>query len=319
MSVRITPPAEFGLRPEAPLAPLTTLAIGGNSRWLLELRDPGLLDTAWNWARSQGLPVLFLGAGSNVLFSDAGYDGLVIRNRLRGRERAGNEVRVSGGEDLGETIRWVNRLGLAGMERLYGIPGTVAGAVVGNAGAYGQEIGDRIREVSFWSPEQGVTTLPASDLDFRYRHSRFKERREWFLLSCTLALEAASEPLQPVSDQILATRLAKYPVGLKCPGSFFKNVIADELDPQGLSRIPEDFIFYGKIPAGKLLDEVGARGRRMGGALIASHHANLFVNEEGAASRDMLALARKYSNRVREKFDIELEPEILIVSPNQWR
>ena len=318
MPVRITPPAELCLRPEAPLAPLTTLAIGGSGRWLLELRDPGLLDSAWNWARRQGLQVLFLGAGSNVLFSDAGYTGLVIRNRLHGRERAGNEIRVSGGEDLGETIRWVNRLGLGGMERLYGIPGTVAGAVVGNAGAYGQEIGDRIRQVSFWSPEEGVRTLPSSALDFRYRHSLFKERREWFMLSCTLALEPASEPLQPVSDKILATRLAKYPVGLKCPGSFFKNVIAAELDPEVLSRIPEDFIFYGKIPAGKLLDEVGARGRRIGGALIASHHANLFVNEEGAASRDMLALAREYSNRVRERFEIELEPEILIVSPNQW-
>ena len=231
---------------------------------------------------------------------------------------AGNEVRVSGGEDLGETIRWVNGLGLAGMERLYGIPGTLAGAVVGNAGAYGQEIGNRIREVSFWSPKEGVRTLPASDLDFRYRHSLFKERRDWFMLSCTLALEPASEPLQPVSDEILATRLAKYPAGLKCPGSFFKNVIAKELDPEVLSRIPTDFIFYGKIPAGKLLDQVGARGRRLGGALIAPHHANLFVNEEGAASRDMLALARKYSIRVRERFDIELEPEILIVSPNQW-
>ncbi len=318
MTVRITPSAELGLRREAPLAPLTTLAIGGNSRWLLELRDPDQLDSAWSWARREGLPVLFLGAGSNVLFSDSGYEGLVVRNRLRGRERAGNEIRVSGGEDLAETIRWVNRLGLAGMERLYGIPGTVAGAVVGNAGAYGQEIGDRIREVSFWSPEEGVTAVPASALDLRYRHSRFKERREWFMLSCTLALDPAPEPLQPVSDRILATRLAKYAVGLKCPGSFFKNVLADELDPEVLSRIPEDFIFYRKIPAGKLLDEVGARGQRVGGALIASHHANLFVNEEGAASRDMLALARKYSNRVRERFNIELEPEILIVSPNQW-
>ena len=308
----------LGLRSEAPLAPLTTLAIGGRSRWLLELSDPDQLDSAWRWARRRGLPVLFLGAGSNVLFADAGYEGLVIRNRLRGRERAGTEIRVSGGEDLGETIRWANRLGLSGMERLYGIPGTLAGAVVGNAGAYGQEIGDRIREVSFWTPEEGVRTLPASGLDFRYRHSLFKERRDWFLLSCTLVLEPAPEPLQPVSDEILATRLAKYPVGLKCPGSFFKNVIAAELEPEILSRIPADFIFYGKIPAGKLLDEVGARGRRIGGALIAPHHANLFVNEEGAASRDMLALARKYSNRVRERYDIELEPEILIVSPNQW-
>ena len=80
------------------------------------------------------------------------------------------------------------------------------------------------------------------------------------MLSCTLVLEPASEPLQPVSDKILATRLAKYPVDLKCPGSFFKNVIAAELEPEILSRIPADFILYGKIPAGKLLDEVGARG-----------------------------------------------------------
>jgi UDP-N-acetylenolpyruvoylglucosamine reductase len=198
------------------------------------------------------------------------------------------------------------------MERLYGIPGTVAGALVGNAGAYGQQIGESVLEVSIWSNHQ-VQVLPAGDLDLRYRNSLFQRQRDWFILKCRLRLRKSSEPLQEISDEILTKRLVKYPQGLKCPGSFFKNLNLDEVPKTALEKIPEDFIMFGKIPAGKLLEAVGANGVRRGNAQFADYHGNLIVNLGQATSQDILTLADEYAGRVWEHFRIRLEPEILIL------
>ena len=294
------------------------MAVGGQSRWFADIHDTDSLARAYRWAEAQGLPIFFLGEGSNVLFSDREFPGLVLRNRTAGRDHSGNEVRVAGGENLGELIRWANRQQLAGLERMYGIPGTVAGALVGNAGAYGQEICESVIEVTVWSPDGNVRILSASALEFDYRHSIFKNRRNWFILECTLNLEPSREKLQEVSDSIVQTRLAKYPVGLKCPGSFFKNVVYAELSDPVRSGIPLDFIQYGKIPAGKLLEVVGAKGARSGDAFIADHHANLLVNGKNATSKDIVTLADKYANRVLQRFHLALEPEIFIMDDQEW-
>ncbi len=299
------------------LSKVTTLCVGGSCHWFAEVSDQQQLEKAWISAREQSLPVLFLGDGSNVLFSDDGFPGLVLRNRILGIERSGNEVQVGGGEDLGRLIGWLNRQGLGGMERIYGVPGTLAGAVVGNAGAYGQEIRDLIVEASVWTPQE-VHTLLARDLGFRYRHSVFKERRDWFLLSCTLRLKPSQEDLQQISKEILERRQVKYPPGLKCPGSFFKNIVAADLAQEVLQRIPQDFVQMGKIPAGKLLEAVGAKSAACGDALVADYHTNLIVNRGHATCRDILCLADEYAGRVWESFGIRLEPEILIVDDHIW-
>lgn len=299
------------------LAERTTLRAGGACEWLVEVERSEQLDQVYQWARRENLPVLFLGEGSNVLFSDLGFRGLILRNRMGGRERCGNEVRVGGGENLGKLISWLNDQQLAGLERMYGIPGTVAGAVVGNAGAYGQEIEDTVVEILVWTAE-GVRSLSPQEAQFRYRHSVFKERREWFILTCTLRLHPGSDNLRKISEEILLKRLVKYPAGLRCPGSFFKNIVAAELSRQSLQAIPSDFIQFGKIPAGKLLEAMGAKGARQGDAKIADHHANLLINCGGARSADLLQLANEYAGRVLERFGIRLEPEILIVDQRTW-
>ncbi len=300
------------VRENVSLQPLTTMEVGGPARFLVSVSTAEEFVWARRWARERELPVLFLGEGSNVLPDDAGYPGLVIQNRILGTDREGSQVRVGGGENLIRFIRWLNRQGLAGMERMYGIPGTVAGAIVGNAGAYGQEICERVVEVRAWTPD-GELCLSRDELDFRYRHSVFKDRREWFLFDCCLRLEPNSGNLQAVSDTILEKRLEKYPPGLRCPGSFFKNVLAGELSASVREGLPPGFFLHGKIPAGKLLEAVGANGERLGGAEIASYHGNLVVNREGASSREIRKLAFDYAERVRHRFGIRLEPEILIL------
>ncbi|RPJ60021.1 MAG: UDP-N-acetylmuramate dehydrogenase [Acidobacteria bacterium] len=305
--------AELNLIPRVSLAELTTIRVGGAADWFTRVYAVEQLARAVAWATDRHLPFLFLGEGSNVLFPDSGFRGLVIKNRLVGFEHYADEVQVAGGENLGEVIQRLSRLHLAGLECMYGIPGTIAGAIVGNAGAYGQEIRDCIVEVSAWSPAGGVQAFDREAMQFSYRHSLLKDRRDLFVLSCRLRLRPSQENLAARSDEILRKRLAKYPIGLRCPGSFFKNILVSQLSPEVLAGIPTDFIQYGKIPAGRLLEEVGAKGASRGDALIAEYHGNLLINRRLASSRDVLALASEYAQRVWDRFQVLLEPEILVV------
>ncbi|MEE2822700.1 MAG: UDP-N-acetylmuramate dehydrogenase [Acidobacteriota bacterium] len=291
---------------------MSTLKVGGIAEWFTQVNQLQQLQQAQAWAKQEGLPIFYLGDGSNVLFPDGSWPGLVIQNGIKGRQqKSSTEVQLCGGENLQNIVCWLNDLGLAGMECLYGIPGTLAGALVGNAGAYGQQLSDAVVEVSFWSGDQ-IEVLSSSELDFGYRHSIFKTHREWFILNCQMRLTESIEPLQDVSGEILSRRLKKYPVGLKCPGSFFKNISIHQVPQKILEKIPEDLIMFDKIPAGKLLEAVGANGMRRGDAQFASYHGNLIINLDKATSQDILLLAREYAEQVWNRFSIRLEPEIFI-------
>jgi UDP-N-acetylmuramate dehydrogenase len=303
------------LVPDVPLASRTTMGIGGEARWFAEIGDAGQLPPLIRHACREGLPWFFLGEGSNVLFPDEGFPGLVIQNRILGRERQGVEVEAGGGENLGELITWLNRQGLGGLERMFGIPGSVAGAVIGNAGASGQEIGDRVLEITFHTG-RSVESIRGAAAGFRYRHSSFKNHQHWFIMKITLLLHQTGEDLIGISKSILAKRLLKYPQGLKCPGSFFKNVQVENLPQEIMGRIPGDFAQFGKIPAGKLIQSVGACGASRGDAEVASYHGNLIINRGKATSGDVLALAADCAERVWGRYGIRLEPEIRIVGDN---
>ena len=132
-------------------------------------------------------------------------------------------------------------------------------------------------------------------------------------MSCLLELTPDGNELQATSDQISAEREKKYPPGLLCPGSFFKNVPVDQLSREARRRIPKDFILFGKVAAGELLESVGANGSSRGDARIADYHGNLFFNDGKASFREMLQLAEQYRKLVRKKFRVDLEPEILSV------
>jgi UDP-N-acetylmuramate dehydrogenase len=291
--------------------------VGGTCRHYVEVATLTHYQQVMAQARRLRLAPLVIGEGSNLLFSDHGFDGLVIRNRIGGLKRDGKRVEIGGGESLGKVIRWLNRNGLSGLERMYGIPGTVAGAIVGNAGAYGQEIGDVVTDVDIWADGRKLT-VAGEDLDLRYRHSRFKTAPNWFLVSCRLQLEKSGNDLQSISDEILAKRRVKYPQALRCPGSFFKNIVLKNLPNSVRQKIPDSFEIAGKVPAGKLLEAVGAKGARRGDAQFADYHGNLLVNLGRATSDDILGLANEYAGRVLDRFGIHLEPEILIIDDREW-
>ena len=295
-----------------PLRDFSTLQIGGPCSYFTSISTLEDWIAAIRWSRKRNIRLLIIGEGSNLLFPDSGFPGLVARNEIGGLTREGVEIEVGGGKNLGEVIRFLNQQGLEGMERMYGIPGTVAGAVVGNAGAYGQEISDHITEVDVWAGDV-LRTFTRNELGFAYRSSRFKTEPDWFASRLRFKFQKSGSDLQAMSDVILARRSEKYPPGLKCPGSFFKNVLVEQLTPEQLRNIPKGFIQFGKIPAGRLLEFVGAKGASRGMACFADYHANLVLNRGGATASDILNLADEYSGRVRERFGIQLEPEIQII------
>lgn len=301
-----------GYRENVSLRDFSTLEIGGPCRYFASLRSLNDWIAALQWARDRSIHLLVIGEGSNILFPDSGFRGLVARNEIKEMTLEGTLVEVGGGKNLGELIRFLNQRGLAGMERMYGIPGTVAGAVVGNAGAYGQEISDCLTEVDVWTGDR-LETLPRDDLRFFYRSSLFKTKPEWFIVRCRFKLRTSKSDLQAISDAIIARRSEKYPPSLRCPGSYFKNVLVQQLTPDQLRKIPRGFIQFGKIPAGRLLESVGAKGASRGQASFATYHANLIINRGGATASDIVGLAQEYSGRVQNLFGVQLEPEIQII------
>jgi UDP-N-acetylmuramate dehydrogenase len=295
------------------LAPFTSLGVGGPARAIARVRTSEEVTPLLDWARGEGLPFFVLGSGTNVLVPDAGFPGLVVKIEACGIECFATEIVAGAGEELAEVVRVANGLGLAGLERMYGIPGTIGGAVVGNAGAYGQEIGDAVVEAEIWEDGR-LRTVAGDDLRFAYRWSRFKEQRHWLLLRCRLRLSRSVADLQAVSDEILSQRLAKYPQGLRCPGSYFRNVPVSAIPADVQRALPDGAVVYGKVPAGRLLEAVGAKGMVRGGARIAEHHANLLFNAGGATAAEIAALAEEVAALVEARFGIRLEPEVVAAS-----
>lgn len=294
---------------------ITTLEIGGPAKKFIEIRTEEELIEAIKYAKENSLPYLVIGSGSNLLVSDSGFEGLIIKNSIHGIEQEGNILKVKTGTILQDLVDFTIEKGLAGLNKMTGIPGTVGGAVFGNAGAYGQGISDHILSVVILSGQaKDLQVLSKDQCGFGYRDSGFKKTK-YTILEVSFELSSAErESLEKESKEVLEKRLVKYPPGIKCPGSFFKNIVVDTLPKEVLEKIPESKIMYGKIPAGSLLEEVGAKGDKLGNIEIAPYHANLFVNKGEGKASDFFALASKYVKLVKEKFEIILEPEVQLIN-----
>src|SRR3989344_614071 len=337
-----------------PMNKITTLGIGGKAKeFVVVSTEEELIETIKN-ARSREIGFLVIGGGSNLLVSDEGVDKLVIKNEISGitiRNTSdggpaeggdSSEVKVKSGTSLQQLVDFTISHGLSGMQKLTGIPGTVGGAVYGAAGAYGQEIIEHLVEVQAINPgiiasedrdfeylqseailkieksdrakQPQIVSLTEEQCGFGYRDSNFK-RNGLIILEATFQLETGNpEDLKKEADEILEKRLQKYPKGIKCPGSFFKNIVANTLPEKILKNIPPEKIMYGKIPAGSLLEEVGAKGDSIDGIEIATYHANLFINKGGGTCTSFYNLAKKYFLKVKEKYGISLEPEVQLIN-----
>lgn len=310
-----------------PLSQVTTLKIGGPAKLFVAVETSQDLVEAIQHAKVKGINYLVIGGGSNLLVNDSGIDCLVIKNEIAGISTSKEslstslgtsnptfEVKVNSGTPLQDLVDYSIAHGLSGLQKLTGIQGTVGGAVYGNAGAYGQTISDHLTQVVILNPFQNLQTLSKEECDFSYRDSGFK-RNGYTILEVTFQLETGDpKTLQKEADEVLKKRLIKYPKGIKCPGSFFKNIVAETLSKEVLDKIPKEAIVYGKLPAGFLLESVGAKGQALDGIYIADYHANLFINKGSGTAKAFYDLAKKYANLVKEKFGIILVPEVQLIN-----
>ncbi len=294
-----------------PLRHHTTFRIGGPADFYVEARTPDQLVTALRAGHEAGIEVFLLGGGSNLLVSDEGFRGLVVRNAAQAVTFDGTAVHVECGADFLETIYQCRDHGLAGLEFAAGIPGSIGGALYGNAGCYGEDIGSFTIECTIATPDGArVETVPAAWFEFGYRDSRLK-REPRVLLSCLLQLhEGDRAESQRIIDEKLEVRRVKHPQWRVEPtaGSYFKNLPPDWRMP-GAKLSPGTH----RVPAGQLLDECHCRGLRVGDAEVFAKHANIIVNAGRASARDVLVLAEEMKRRVREKFGIELQEEVMFL------
>lgn len=290
----------------------TTLRIGGRVKYFAAAFTSDDIVELIKKAKTENTPYIVIGGGSNLLVSDFGYNGMIIQNLIRGIEKKDDVIEVGSGTDLQQLVWWANENGISGFEKLAGIPGTVGGAVYGNAGAYGQNVSDQLIEVEVLKDDT-VEKLSKEDCSFVYRTSVFKTTHDTILKVRFSAGAGNPEKLTKTSQETVAMRAKKYAPGLAVPGSFFKNIEADKLPADVLKNIPGDKIVFGKVPAGWLLEEVGAKGKRNGAVSISETHANLFINDGGGTANEFVDLAREYRDKVKEKFNIYLEPEVQLI------
>ena len=301
------------VRENVPLKRYTRFAIGGPARVYLETEEENSFIEALRLVRSSGLRYVVIGGGTNLVVSDAGFAGVVLRFRGRGISGDGQCIHADAGADLQDLVDYAVEHGLKGIETMTGIPGSVGAAIYGNAGAYGHSIMERVHQVRFFDGDQ-VRVFNNAECQFQYRESIFKRERDWVIFSADLAMDsAAPDELRRVADEILNTRNQKYPPSMKCAGSIFKNLILNELPEDVRAAIPARVIREGKIPSAYFLEEVGAKGMRNGDIHVADYHANLVYNAGNGSAREVREVIGDLKARVERRFGIRLEEEVQYV------
>jgi UDP-N-acetylmuramate dehydrogenase len=297
----------------APLSRYTRFAIGGPADIYAETAEVDSFVRALAVARSSRLDFMVMGGGTNLIVSDAGYRGIMLRFIARSISAVGECVTVDAGAELQELVDFTTAGGLKGLETLAGIPGSVGAAVYGNAGAYGHSISERVRAVRFFDGE-GVRELDNAGCEFRYRESIFKRTKHWIIFSATLVMESAdAATLQKTAGDIVKVRNEKFPVTMKCAGSIFKNLLLAELPPDVAAQVPPLVVREGKVPAAFLLEQVGAKGMWCGDINVAGYHANLIYNAGAGTAASLCELIGELKTRVRERYGMELEEEVQYV------
>jgi UDP-N-acetylmuramate dehydrogenase len=310
MAARLSAVAGLSITEGAPLSLRTRFGIGGPARYFVEASSEDALAEALRVVQQAGCPHVVIGGGTNLIVSDRGFDGFVLRFTAAGIEQTGVRLRAAAGGDLQALVDYSVTHGLRGLETMTGIPGTVGGAIYGNAGAYGRAICESVREVRVFDGA-AVRDLSNADCRFRYRESIFKRNRNWVVLSAELALEPApAAELASVADEILTVRNRKYPPTMKCAGSIFKNLILGELAESVRARVPATVVREGKVPSAWFLEQAGAKGLRRGDIHVADYHANLIYNAGAGTAAEVREVIGDLKSRVLDMFGLELEEEV---------
>lgn len=297
----------------ATLARYTRFDIGGPARVLLDADDEAALAAMRQTIDESGWPRVVIGGGSNLIVSDSGFSGAVLRYTSKRIDIDGCRVRVDAGAILQDLVDAIIDRGLRGLETMTGIPGWVGGAIYGNAGAYGHSIHERVESVRFFDGS-AIREIGNEECEFRYRESIFKRRKDWIVVSALLRLDRADpSDLRAHATSIRKIRDAKYPPDMKCAGSIFKNLLLADLPETVRTQLPESVIREGKVPSAFFLEQAGAKGLADGAIRVADYHANLIYNTGGGTAHQLRAMIAELKARVLDRFGLELEEEVQYV------
>lgn len=298
---------------DAPLRQYTRFGVGGPARLLVDVPEESLLAETLAGLREDGQPTVVIGGGSNLVVSDAGFPGAVLRYTESSILVDGTHITVGAGAALQTLVDASIAHGLRGMETMTGIPGWVGGALYGNAGAYGHSIHERVESVRFFDGSC-LREIGPAECGFRYRESVFKQRKDWILVSARLSFfEGDPAELARTAAGILQIRNEKYPPTMKCAGSIFKNLILAELETALQARVPSGVIREGKVPGAWFLEQVGAKGMKRGGIEVATYHANLIYNTGTGTAAEVKEIIGELKARVAAGFGLQLEEEVQYV------
>lgn len=289
------------LRREEPMSKHTSFRVGGAAALMVLPKSATEAELAVRAAATQLVKPFFLGNGSNLLVSDKGYEGLILKTVGMNRaEQVGDtEFQGESGVLLSRLSKLAAEKGLAGLEFASGIPGTLGGAVVMNAGAYGGELAQVVTSVTYLDETGARHTLSNEACEFGYRHSVFSDYPEWLILEVDLCLERGDPAEIKAKMAALAEqRKAKQPLEYPSAGSTFKRPAPRNGEP---------------VYAAALIDQCGLRGLTVGGAQVSEKHAGFVINRGGATCEDILALMEQVRERVKAQFGIELEPEVRLL------
>jgi len=332
---------------DIPLKNYTTMRLGGNARFMVEVHTPEELKTVVKNALSQNLPIFVLGEGSNTIVRDEGFAGLVIRNKIMGFDVVSDHdgriiIQLGAGENWDAAVARSVAMNLSGIEAMSAIPGTCGAAPVQNVGAYGQETADTLVSLEAYDTQNDtIVTLQNADCEFSYRNSIFRSSQKGRYIITSITLELYKTPPLPpfyaalqtyfenngitiftpqvIRDAVIAIRSEKLPDPTKTPntGSFFKNSIVDAWLLPEIQKDYPDVPFYKmpdkqfKIPTGWLIEQTGLKGKILHGMRIHDKNALVLINESAQSYEDLSQARHEIMTAVQNKFRITIEQEPL--------
>lgn len=296
------------------LKELTTFKVGGFAKYFLESSDINELQDCIKYCSDNTIEFLVLGWGSNVLISDNGFDGLIIKIKNNDIKLENNIFNVGAGVMLNNFLKFSLDKGYVGAEFLAGIPGTIGGAIYGNAGVYNTNVCDIVESVLCVTINGEIIEIEKQDCGFDYRNSVFKKNK-YIIYSAKIFLKLGDVNIsKELIEKQIAERNSKQPLEYPSAGSFFKNVkLNDEVKNNLKSLDISVFEKSGIIPAGFLIERAELKGLRVGGASVSEKHANFLINYKDATASDIYNLSKKIQEIIFEKYKINLEPEVQFI------